>query len=311
MNEYLTVLMPVFNGMPYLPKAVESILNQTYRNFKFIIIDDGSTDGTSDYLNGLYDERIMVLNQANKGMGAALNRGLALCDTEFLARMDADDISLPGRFKCQIEFLKNYRQIGLVGTQISYLGKKGQIRQAPMMPLVHEKIYDVLLHRNYAPLCHASIMCRTDLIKKIGGYKIKDVGIDWDLYLRMGEISKLANLKTVYHLVRFHENRATVKNFRLQRIHSFYSRYCAKCRTEGRPEVSFDRFIYERSKRPLFKKLAEELDNYALCQYSHSMIKILDNQLIRGYIRLAWATFCSPGRTFRRILRIIRRFKTP
>ena len=100
----ISILMAVYNGMPYLPEAVRSIRAQTFEDWTFVIIDDGSSDGTADYLDGLDDPRIRVTHQENQGLGAALNRGLELCDTEFLARMDSDDIAYPTRLQEQLDF---------------------------------------------------------------------------------------------------------------------------------------------------------------------------------------------------------------
>jgi glycosyltransferase involved in cell wall biosynthesis len=113
--------------MPYLPDAVESILRQTYADFTFIIVNDGSTDGTKEYLSSLSDPRILLINQANEGLGASLNTGLRKCQTEYVARMDADDISIPDRFFSQLEYLDAHPEVVMVGTQIEFLiGKVAQ-----------------------------------------------------------------------------------------------------------------------------------------------------------------------------------------
>ena len=98
--------MAVYNGMPYLTVAVESILAQTYKNFEFIIVDDASTDKSRKYLKSLKDKRISLLrNNKNLGLAASLNRGLKRAGGEYIARMDADDISLPQRFEVQLNFM--------------------------------------------------------------------------------------------------------------------------------------------------------------------------------------------------------------
>jgi glycosyltransferase involved in cell wall biosynthesis len=130
----VTVLMPVYNGMPFLPEAVDSILNQTLRDFTFLIINDGSTDDTEEYLDRLDDPRLQIVHQPNQGIGAALNAGLALCKTEFIARMDSDDLSLPSRLKAQLDFLNLHKDVGLVGTKFAYLGISGRSGFPPRRP---------------------------------------------------------------------------------------------------------------------------------------------------------------------------------
>src|ERR1700740_1969587 len=101
----VAVLMTVYNGMPYLPRAVESVLEQTFRDFRFVIVNDGSIDGTVQYLAGITDPRVLVLHQAKRGTGAAANHGLKHCNADFVARMDADDVALSGRLEAQLDFL--------------------------------------------------------------------------------------------------------------------------------------------------------------------------------------------------------------
>ena len=99
--------MPVHNAMPYLKEAVQSILAQTFPSFKFLIINDGSTDGSAAFLESLRDSRIQLIHQPNRGLGFTLNKGLEYCKTEFIARMDADDVSLPNRLAEQLTFLND------------------------------------------------------------------------------------------------------------------------------------------------------------------------------------------------------------
>ncbi len=300
--------MPVYNAMPYLPEAVNSILTQTYRNFTFIIINDGSKDSSADYLNSLNNKCVEVVHQENQGLGAALNTGLSLCKTEFICRMDADDLCLPNRIKAQLDFLRLNEEVGLVGSQICYLGVKGKYKPAPKMPCDHETIYAVLLKAQYPPLCHPSIMCRTSILKEIGGYRINDVGVDWDMYLRFAEKTKLVNLPEILYFYRQHNNQVTVKKLRRQRTHMAYAISCANKRKDSQPEPDINEFLEERRNRSIFRKINEFMDLYALSQYRFAMINILGNHPIKGYTKLTWAAICSPVRALRRIHRTIRSY---
>ncbi|SVC41049.1 uncharacterized protein METZ01_LOCUS293903, partial [marine metagenome] len=104
----ITVLMPVYNGAKYLNEAIDSILNQTFQNFEFIIIDDGSTDDSVKIIKSYDDNRIrLVENRNNLGQSETLNKGLSLTRGKYIARMDQDDISMPERLKKQFEFMEN------------------------------------------------------------------------------------------------------------------------------------------------------------------------------------------------------------
>jgi glycosyltransferase involved in cell wall biosynthesis len=122
----VTVLMSVFNGEKFLKEAIESILKQTFKDFVFLIIDDASTDRSVEIIRSYSDFRIQLIqNKNNLGLAASLNLGLAECKTPYVARMDADDISLPHRLKVQYEWMQKHPEVGVCGTFMKELnGKK-------------------------------------------------------------------------------------------------------------------------------------------------------------------------------------------
>jgi glycosyltransferase involved in cell wall biosynthesis len=297
--------MPVYNGLPYLPAAVDSILSQTYTRFKLLIINDGSTDDSASYLDNLNDPRINVVHQPKVGLGSTLNAGLALCHTELVARMDADDISLPGRLMAQFRFLRANPEVGLVGTQISYftVAKKGF---SPPLPIEHSEIYRDLLQSKHA-LCHPTIMARTDLLKEVG-YRTKGIGEDWDMFLRMGEITKLANLDEKLYWYRLHFGSINATRLLEVRRQYAYAAYCAIQRSHSACEPSFAEFLKKQGSRRLITRYAEQLSIYALLRYRLALVEILNGHLIKGYVQLIYAAVCSPAWTWQRIARVVRRF---
>jgi len=304
----ISVLMPVYNGMPYLVDAVNSILSQTIQNFNFLIINDGSTDETKNYLNQLNDPRINVIHQSNRGQGAAKNAGLDLCQTEFVAMMDADDASFPTRLEKQWNFLSQHQEVGMVGTKIVYFTTRGRKGFSPPLPCDHKTIYADLLRGEHA-ICQASLMCRTTILKKVGGFRIDGSGEDLDMWLRMGEVSSLANLDKVLLGVRLHFSSVNVRHqveIRARYAHSLHS---AKRRAEGQPELSYPEFLFLYRARSFWQRLAETVDIYSHSQYRQALVEILDNNLVRGYTRLAWAALCSPPRSIQRISRALRRYR--
>jgi len=198
----VTVLMTVFNGMPYLAEAIDSILCQTLSDFEFVIVDDGSTDGTSEYLSTLEDPRVRFIRQDNSGTAAAANHGLDSVTTRFVARMDADDISLPTRLAKQLAFMKQNPDVGVLGTQIVPIGSAGHGKSLAL-PTVHEELFPAMMKCKHG-LAHSSVMIDADRLKSIGGYWSLRLIDDWDMMLRMGEISRLANLEEVLVRYRVH-----------------------------------------------------------------------------------------------------------
>lgn len=200
----VSVIMPVYNGEKYLREAVDSILAQTFIDFEFIIIDDGSTDATAKILDSYADPRIIrINNRQNVGISTSSNDGIALAKGEYIARMDADDISLADRFEKQVAFLDHHLQIGVVGSSIKTINKQGQIIGSGSLPTDPELMEWVLLFGS--PMAHPSVMMRTDLVKKIGGYsKEYPSAHDYDLFGRLSKHTKLANLSECLLLYRIH-----------------------------------------------------------------------------------------------------------
>ncbi|MEX1027956.1 MAG: glycosyltransferase [Candidatus Paceibacterota bacterium] len=202
----ISVVMPVYNRKKYLSLAVESILQQSFDDFEFIIIDDGSTDGASDVLRhyATQDSRVRLVEQENSGYAIALNRGIQRAKGQFLARMDSDDISLPDRFALQLEFLRSNPHIVVVGGQALRIDEDGD-PLSPMVQLtdsseIEQKLIGAI-ESNRGGLVHPSVMMRKDAVDTVGGYRPGfEPAEDRDLWLRLAEVGQLANLPhTVLH----------------------------------------------------------------------------------------------------------------
>ena len=300
----ITILMACYNGMPYLPAAVESVQQQTFRDWTLLLINDGSTDGSTDYLNQLTDSRIRVVHQHNQGLAASLNNGIKLCETEFLARLDADDVAMPTRLEKQLAFLQANPRVGLVGTQIAPLGEK-RVGSGGSLPLDHRSIESGLLNGLHR-VSHTSIMCRTALMREIGGYWPKGVSEDWDMYLRMSERAELANLSEV--LVHYRVVESGIQSRGMAEVHSRIAYACesARRRRAGREPITYEDFVKLRQQAPLWKRTVDAMHNYAQVQYRRALPEILGRHPTRGYARLALAAACSPLLTWNRVLRMVR-----
>ena len=161
----ITVAMPVFNAGEYLKPALLSIINQTYSNWELIIIDDGSTDGCFDNLPELNDSRIKVIRDGeNKGIAIRLNQAIDLASGEFFARMDSDDISLPERFKMQVEMLEADLTLDLVATRTLIINSKSKIVGKLPSALTHQQICAKPWRGFYMP--HPTWLGRIEWFKK-------------------------------------------------------------------------------------------------------------------------------------------------
>lgn len=210
----VSVVMSVFSGERYLKDAVESILSQTFHDFEFIIINDGSTDSTPQILQGYAqaDKRIRIVNQANMGLTKSLNRGISLARGKWIARQDADDISMSSRLEKQLEFLASHPEVGVLGTAVKVISSKGKIIRIVRSELEDGDIQFYLLRDN--PLAHGSVMFSMDIFERIGGYdEAIRYGQDYDLWWRMSRYTRLANLPEPLYYLRKHDSSVS----RLQR----------------------------------------------------------------------------------------------
>ncbi|HHN68246.1 MAG TPA: glycosyltransferase, partial [Thermopetrobacter sp.] len=167
----VSVIMPVFNGASHVEDAVLSILGQTFGDFEFIIIDDGSTDGAGEILARLAagDSRIVLMRRENRGIVASLNEGLARARAPLIARMDADDVASPQRLELQARAFARRPSLVLLGGQARMIDGDGRPRRRLLMPVGAERVRATLLRT--CPFIHPAVMFRRRTALDIGGYR--------------------------------------------------------------------------------------------------------------------------------------------
>ena len=193
--------MAVYNGQDYICDAVKSILNQTFRDFEFVIINDGSTDKTEELLTSFSDPRIIVIkNQRNQGRSRSRNVGLTIAGGEYIAHMDADDISLPDRLEKQVKFLDQNPNVGAVGSSWYLIDADGQ-----EIGIVEAENGEEVVHFT----CHGSVLIRRECYEKVGYYREAfQYSQDFDMWLRIIEAYNMMNLKEPHYKYRVKSNSA-------------------------------------------------------------------------------------------------------
>ena len=221
----LSVLLAVHDGEAWLADAIQSILSQTYRDFEFILIDDASTDRTSEIIRQHHEDRIVWATISRGGLTKALNYGLRLARGRYVARMDADDVALPERFAKQIDFLERNPDVGVVGTAYDVLTSSGE-RKKPRVPIYCNDADIRRVLPKFNPLFHGSVILRRDLIEKVGGYDEKfPLAQDYDLWFRLLRHCRFANAKDVLMLRR--EGEATLQKEARQNWYGVRARFAA------------------------------------------------------------------------------------
>lgn len=213
----LSVCMPVYNAEQYIRQAAESILHQTFTDFEFIIIDDGSTDDSRKILQELArrDPRIRLVSRPNTGYTKALNEALGLARAPYLARMDADDVSMPLRFEKQIDYLKSHPECVLVGSRILTIDPFGSPLYEPDHKLSHEDIEQQLLSGVGWAIVHPVAMMVREPVIALGGYRVRmEPSEDLDLFLRLAERGRIANLPDV--LLHYRQHVKSVNHTRFE-----------------------------------------------------------------------------------------------
>ncbi len=203
----ISVCMPVYNAERYVAEAIESILGQTLRDFEFLIIDDGSTDGSRRILEGyaVRDPRIRLTCRANLGLVATLNELIDQAQGEFLARMDADDIAMPERFRRQVDYLRDHPNCSVVGCRARVIDPDGDPLCDWFVEQPHEVIDDLLLQVGVSSvICHPSVLMRRDAVMAVGKYRDFPIDEESDLFLRLAESGRLAILPEVLLKYRQH-----------------------------------------------------------------------------------------------------------
>ena len=195
LNPEVSVVMSAFNSEEFISDSINSILNQEFKDFEFIIVNDGSTDNTLSIINKYQkiDNRIKVINQKNCGIPKSLNNAVSVANSNFIARIDADDISLPSRLSTQLKYLKSNSNLGFVFSSFILIDKSGKKIQKKIISTNSYQVRSNLLN-GINNIAHSSVMFRKDLFFEVGKYRNRfKKSQDIDLWIRMTDKYEFSN----------------------------------------------------------------------------------------------------------------------
>lgn len=219
----ISVLMGIYNCAPTLQEALDSLYAQTYQGFKIILCDDGSQDDTlkiAEENARLHENVIVIKNNRNMGLNYTLNHCLEYADTEYIARMDGDDISLPTRFEKEIKFLDEHPEYAVVSGPMIYFDEEGEFRRGKDRGEVKK-----LEFVHGSPIAHAPSMSRTDIIKSVGGYSVDKKLLrveDYHLWFKVYAAGhKAYRLNEYLYKMRDDRNAVARRNWRTRRNEAY------------------------------------------------------------------------------------------
>ncbi|MFC2044652.1 glycosyltransferase family 2 protein [Chloroflexota bacterium] len=209
-NPRISVVMSVWNGERYLHEAINSVLQQTFADYEFIIVNDASTDSSQQIICSFHDDRIKVINnEENIGLTMSLNKAMKMAGGEYIARQDADDISLADRFAEQLKYLDEHPDVALLGTSAYYIDENGETTGKCV--IAGSLSIGRLLKGNR--FIHGSTMFRTTVADELGGYNdLFRYGQDYELWLRIAGHYEVRNLTQLLYKLRFHQENIRSKN---------------------------------------------------------------------------------------------------
>jgi glycosyltransferase involved in cell wall biosynthesis len=221
----LTVGLPVYNAMPFLPETVKGLLQQSYEDFQLLIIDDGSTDGSLEYLRSVKDRRLRVVSQENQGLSATLNRMMREVSTPWLVRHDADDIAFPQRLAITAEYIKRFPDAGMFYSYARYYQEGrifGTFRSTTATP---EGLRNLIRSGLLLAICHPTVTLNVEKTINAGGYRFNLHVEDADLWWRMALAYDIQLIPEVTVAVRHNLASVSANNFERQCINTLFIQY--------------------------------------------------------------------------------------
>ncbi len=303
--------MSAYNAEKYIGEAIESVLAQTFVAFEFIIVDDGSTDGTLAIAQSYQakDSRILIDSHENIGLGNSLNRAMKMAKGEWIARMDADDIMLPNRLKEQLSYLQAHPEVSLVSCWNYYINSQGRQIGKLVFPkdLNNEEDCKRYLADNKAiHLLHPGVMMRKEAVLEAGGYKPIVPGQDIELWNRLLERKVvMVCMPQILMKYRIHKGSVTTAHYIKSLNHYDWIVSCMLLRRQGKPEISYESFQQSIQQKPFVQRIHRLRKLYANYMYRNATFFYGDKKYLSFGIHLLCSLLLEPSR----ISRVINQLK--
>ena len=309
--ENISIIMSVKNGEKFLGKAIESILNQTFTNFEFVIVNNDSNDGTSKILQSYQnkDHRIKILtNTNNETLYEGRTTGIIASKFDWFALMDADDECDINRIQEQINFINNHssENLGVISTYGKYINYKNKTIANRFTGPTNEKAFKKMYSNNESfSLIDPSIIVNKNIFFKVVGYLKDNIAADIDLFYKIAERGFLIQTinKPLYYY-RVHETSYSVQNSMRQCEITHFLNYNMRQRRSGRKEISKDHFYNNFWNKPSYRIPRKILD-YSKTYYKISAYSFIQKKYLFSLLNIILAFIHSPRYTLKRLYKHI------
>lgn len=295
----VSVVIPAYNAEKFIAEAIQSVLGQTWRDFEFIIIDDGSRDQTKAIADSFAkaDTRISVFSQSNQGVANSINAGLKRARYELVAIMHADDVMLPTRLERQVTFLNENPDVGVISSLVFNIDTHGRVIARATSSITTKAAAKLALARHeVVAFHHPAVMFRKSVVLQAGGYRQEFVPAeDVDLWCRIMERGHLVMVLPEFLLsYRIHASSASVSNaWGVARKYRWVM-VCARRRREGKTELTWEEFLQYLEARPWPQKINENRKDLAKLLYKQAVEFYAGRQRRRMFIPLFGAFMLQP-----------------
>lgn len=294
----LSIVMPVYNRADYLRESLESILNQSFSDFEFIIIDDGSSDGSVEIIQSYKDERInLFVNSENKGIVYSRNRGLKEAEGKYTAMFDSDDIALPDKFEKQTDFLEKHPDYAMCGTWVKWIDENGQLTgEKWKLPAPPEKIPAIMLFRNY--FVQPTVVIRREAIPEGGYSEGFDIVEDSKMWFDVSLKHKVANLPEYLLHYRVHSGNVSNRSEKhIRNSKKFIAYQLGKLNIRASDE-ELDLHLKLKGSEKITS--LNELDNYEKWMLkilrANDSVNLYDKKILRKVVFNRWLKVCYKAR---------------
>jgi len=296
----VSVLLPAYNAEDTIVEAIESSINQTYDDFELLLINDGSTDGTNEIMLSCAkkDDRIRVISHPNWGMGRSLNHGMKLAKSDWIVRMDADDVMMPNRLERQVAFIKEHPQIAVSSCLVYYIDANGRIIGKNSSDLkTPEDLKRYINDNELIGLNHPGVIMNKNVVMSVGGYRSKFwPADDVDLWCRIAEKGYLILVQQEYLMkYRIHGSSISIDGAREARLKVRWVKECMIARRKGKKEPEWEEYLNILKSRPILVRLNHERKDMAKIFYKLAVFHFSRRNHWRTLFNLIRAALLQPS----------------